>query len=202
MSIHRQLEDIRRQTIRYSFDDGLAEQMLGGLFLLGAIAVTVQTMIDSSYEPAVSVVLSLLIMTATVGSIYVVKHLKETLTHARTGYVKPRETQQFPTVEVVFALTIIFTAVIFSKLTMPDWINGAALFQGMIMAVSLAYVGYLGKLARFYMLALIPLLISLLAGSIAHDMGVIATIAGTGLLLLVTGFIRLRGYLRSHPEQD
>jgi Na+-transporting methylmalonyl-CoA/oxaloacetate decarboxylase gamma subunit len=202
MSIEKQLENMRRQAVRYSFDDGLIEQILGGLFLLGAAAITVQGMINTPYATIVKVFLSILIMIASVVGLYIVKKVKEKMVYPRTGYVQPRETEQFPTVAVVIALALIFGTVVFTKLTLPGWVNGPALFQGMLMAALLAFMGYMSKLTRFYGYALIPLVISLLTGSVSRDVGMTLTIAGTGLVLLTAGLVAFRSYLHAHPEQE
>lgn len=202
MSIEKQLETMRRQAIRYNFEDGLIDQIMGGLFLLGGAAITVQGMINTPYPAIIKALLALAIMSAAVVGIYMVHKAKEKMVYPRTGFVKARETAQFPAAAVGIALAIILGAVVYSKVTLPEWINGPAVFQGMLMAAMLVLVGTMAKVTRFYGYALIPVVISLLTGSLSSDVGMTVTTVGTGLVLLAAGVILFRSYLHAHPEQE
>ncbi len=201
MSIDKQLEAIRRQTARYSFQDGLAEQGLGVLFLVGALVVTMQTAMTTPYDTFMQVALSIFIMIVTVFGVQTVNRLKQRVTYPRTGYVQPRAEGQFPVVALVLALAIIGMAVAYKRITFPDGINQAALFEAITISASLVYVGATVRLARFYLLALVPLVISLGMGAVSADIAMIVTIGGTGLILLATGFITLQRYLHAHPQE-
>ena len=131
--------------------------------------------------------------------IWSIGKLKERFSYPRTGYAVPRVPRY-----LVFIFGV--SLVLINALDVFVWKSGlmASLVQplslGLITACLLLWMG--GGLTRFYYLAAT----SFLSGAfltwygLEMHMGMVLHSAALGLLLMVSGGVTLRRYLREHPR--
>ena len=197
------IEEIQLQTKRYWYVDGLTEIGAGSLiFLLGLLYLladilspsVLATWLVSFGQPAIIIGGWFVVN-------WVVRRMKERITYPRTGYVayrRERGGKRLRTILVTFGLAalIAIAAVYFAQLAGERMIP---LLIGLMMAAAIAYLGYAFYLRRFYLLAVI----SIVLGGVGTLFGLRDNLAlalffcGFGIAWMVSGSVTLKAYLRS-----
>jgi hypothetical protein len=195
------VDDYVRRTYRYFYDDGLVEIAIGLLMLVvGSTLFSWQRMASSATR---TVILAVVLAALIIGGAALVKRLvqkaKEQVTYKRTGYVsyrrgEPAGSRWFP----LLAALVLFGIVLF----LPETFSRLHFAVGYFSAVFLLYLGYRVELRRFYATGATTFLIGVAAAiMVANETeGTAVTIAGAGLLLVLSGALTLTRYLRQHPE--
>lgn len=100
--------------------------------------------------------------------------------------------------EIAAGLLLLASALLF----LPPTFSQMIVAEGIVAAVMLALLGRRLALTRFYLLALLALLLSgVIAGLQSSDLLGSALFLGlTGLLLTTSGLLVLRRYLQQHPQ--
>lgn len=186
---------MNNRVYQYQNIDGLNELSFGAMWLYLGLTISLYVLFPDVYPPLISM---FGLGVPLIG--WSVSELKKRLTYPRTGYAMPR----FPRYLIfVFAaglllintLDAFFWDLSFSAL----WVQPLSL--GLITACLLLWMG--GGLARFYYLAAAAFLLG--AGltwyGVDMYMGVVLHSSALGLLLLASGGVTLRRYLKEHrPE--
>jgi hypothetical protein len=198
--MNQNIDDVMRRTYRYYYEDGLVETAVGILFFIIGLALLGWLTIQSN--PALGIGMVFLSVLLILGSTLFIKKaipsLKERFTHPRTGYVTYRHGEptwgRWPVMLAALMLAIL-------SLLFPEYLSQMSIMEGALLGIILCYMGYRVSLRRFYLLGAAALLIGLAATLWLRDdiTGSAFTFGGTGAIMLISGLIILRRYLRSHP---
>lgn len=192
-----------KQTVRYFYDDGLAELCIGVLFIIvGGVLYGWYTWEENG---VVNLLLSAGLIAAVLGGVFlvnkVIQNLKQRITYDRTGYVAYRRDEKdknrwFPLVLILGLITL--------TLFLPAAYSQMQFFVGGIMAGVFIYMGYRIDLWRFYLLGAAVMLIGIGATEATTNeiLGTSLTFFSAGLLLLISGGITFARYLHNHPQQE
>jgi hypothetical protein len=187
---------IRARTIRYWYEDGLAELTAGAVFaLIGAIYLAT-TKLDS--RALVGVVLPVVIIGGARLGRRLTGRMKERVTYPHTGYVSYR---QPPVSRRAFSVAIVAAAVL-SLGALLSASSDATLWEpvliGAVIACALLTTGAWLSLGRFVVVGLIAIaLVAILAvAGLAAPFGTAVVFLGIGSALLISGTLALRTHLR------
>ena len=193
------IDDVMRRTYRYYYEDGLVETAVGILFFI--VGLTLLGWHTIQLNPALGigmVILSTLLIYG--GTLFVQKTipgLKKRLTHPRTGYVAYKHGEpswgRWPVMAAALLLLVL-------SLLFPDYLSQMSVMEGALLGIVFGYIGYRVHLRRLYLLGGAALLIGLVAAVLFSDdiTGSAFTFGVTGLIMLVSGLIILKQYLRHH----
>lgn len=179
---------------QYQNIDGLGELGFGAMWFYLGLTVSLYIVFPDAYPPLISLAgWGLPLIGWGMGK------LKERVTYPRTGYAVPR---------VPRYLVFVFGGgvILLSTLDTFVWKSGlmSALTQpislGLITACMLLWLG--GGLTRFYYLAAAAFSLGALLSwyGVNLYLGAVLHSATLGLLLMVSGGVTLRRYLREHPR--
>jgi hypothetical protein len=198
----KDLMGIQQNTLRYWFEDGLSEIIIGSLFfIVGAIALLQGLLMPGSNLYRFLGLLTFLVITAgTFSSRWLIRNLKERLTYPRTGYVAykpPTSIQRTASLISGIVITvIILSLVILSSQMSIRWIP---LILGFMMAVFLFVTGLRAGLLKYQLMAIgsvvIGFLLSILCFQDWLSIGIM--LSSLGLMFLLSGLIALIHYLRN-----
>ena len=198
------IKETMQRTYRYLYDDGLMEIAAGLLLLASALLFLIWHYLQA--QPWLSALFATgLLVVVLGGALYLrsaVAGVKERVTYPRTGYVAYREETDPAGARWLLLLATGGTAIVL--LFLPATFSQMIVAEGIVTAVMLALLGRRLALTRFYLLALLALLLSgIIAGWQRSDLLGSALFLGlTGLLLAVSGLLALRRYLQQHPRPD
>mgnify|MGYP005849468323 CR=1 FL=1 len=199
-----EVERATQRAQRYWFDDGLAEIGIGAILLLIGLMFYAEAVVPPSALPTgfSSIGLIVIVFGGWWLAGRLVKAAKARLTYPRTGYVsyaRPRK-RRLGAAVVIGAGTAALVAVLFA--TAPASLAWLPALQGLLGAAFTVYVAYRFALGRFYVLAVISVLVGASAalaglGDLLGD----AVYYGTmGISFIVSGLLTLYGYLRRHQR--
>ena len=179
---------------QYQNIDGLSELGAGAMWFYMGLSLSLYIIFPNVYPPLVSFIgLGVPLIGKSI------ENLKKRLTYPRTGYAMPR----FPRYLIfVFGggLLLITTldVLVWQSSLMSALIQPLSL--GLVTACLLLWMG--GGLMRVYYLAAAAFLSGAFLTWYGVDMimGVVLHSAALGLLLMVSGGVTLRRYLRAHPR--
>lgn len=204
---HTNLEHITRRAYRYEHASGLSEITVGGVFLLGAVALQFGYSVlglgrrSDDLRPFIAAVaLFLLVALGAWAVLKGVDALKERFVYPRSGYVQYRSDDigRRPFSRQVFWLTIALGALL------SPYDNAIFLMSGLLISYGLLFFGRKTGLTRFYAEALIIMAVAFAlpqTGIVRRDLNVIY-LAAIGLVLLVAGGCAFWRYLARFQAQD
>ncbi len=199
----KRIDEAVRRTYRYVYDDGIVEMAVGLLFVLTGGVLFAWMGVGSSVW--VTVILILAMLAVAIGGTLLltqgIKLAKERVTYPRTGYVayRTKEPGRSRWWLLPVAVILILTAGFW-----PDALNDMSIFIGVTLFVILVYLGYRVGLRRFYLTGLATLLIGPIFANVIEEefLGVAATFAVSGVVLLLAGFWAFRSYLDNNPMPE
>jgi hypothetical protein len=201
------VEQVRKRVYRYWYEDGLAEIATGCLFVLIGLVLGAQWLIPSGSP--LTAIAGLAFPVVVIGGILAVRHLvnvaKERITYPRTGYVQygrpgPRRRRL---AAVLGGSMGIVVAILFAN--GPASLMWLPLFQGLIIGAFWLYMGTRLDLLRFYVLAVLSVLIGIgiAFSGLADPLGSAAYFGGMGIVMVAGGGLALRSYLRqTQPAEE
>ncbi len=203
------LEQPALRAVRYWYVDGTFELAFGGLCLLLAVYFCAQAIVRDSW---IAALLSVIFVVVIVGGgrlfARLLRVLKERLTYPRTGYVayrRMRGTQRGVRIAVVAAvaamLADLLTVLVIRR---PEGLKLVAGATGLIFGGALAWTGYRAGLPRFYVLAVLSLLIgaAISVSRLDQDLGLSIFYGALSVALLTSGGVTLGRYLRHNPPPE
>ena len=197
------VEKMVQRTYRYHYEDGLVEIGLGILFTASSLLFfTWQAVQDGRWlGAALAVISALLVIGGVYGMRWAVRRLKEQVTYPRTGYAAFREGE--PAVARWLIVTVVM-GVIIAGIFLPEAMERLALLEGALLGGILVYMGYRVRLARFYLLGALIVVLGVAATALFADdlLGSAVTFGGSGLLLLLSGLATFAAYLWRHPRPN
>lgn len=221
------LDQIIQRTQRYWYQDGLPEIATGLLLLVGGFLVSLAAAPHGEPDSMLALIVALLILVlATVATSAVglgvqgtLEALKNRVTYPRTGYVsyrKPQPRIRTPLARIGYFLALIilsgvlgavmgYVASLIMAAGVSAWLFSMSMVTGVWFAVLLSLMGHRYSLPRFYVLALVSLILGVLTA--LGDMtfvGSVVYFAVMGGVLVTSGAIVLALYLRHHatPAED
>ena len=195
------LEQIKKQTFRYYYEDGLVEMSTGTLFTVIGLNTWLISILPSGTPLSIAawILLPLLTIGGIIGVQRVMKRLKERLVYPRTGYIdystKPNPYRWFV---IGGALLVAIAALVLPY----QWLTRQSAGGGIIMFIVLASIGAQVGLRRLIAIGGLSLVsgisLAFLPGSEHAGFSLMFAITGVGLL--ITGGLALREYLGRNPQ--
>jgi len=203
------LQDIKHETMRFHYEDGLLDVFIGGLFILEGIDFM---FIDRKYRPLVNIILCL-------GPVFYNK-AKEYITYPRQGYLKLTK-KTIRRLMINRILIITFTGFITLHglfYMMGDPTNAPPLilflnkynllFQGCIIAIILFATGRIHHVNRLYRYSIISILV-FSACFIYLNPPIVVSPKITGIPLLINGIIitfmgakQVLSFINKYPKRE
>jgi len=183
------LQDIKHETMRFHYEDGLLDVFIGGLFILEGIDFM---FIESKYRLLVSIIVGL-------GPVFYIK-AKEYITYPRQGYLKlTKKTRQRLMINQFLIITFIGFITLYGLFyMMGDPTNAPPLilflnkynllFTGCIVAIILFATGRIHHVNRLYRYSIISILV-FSACFLYLNPPVVVSRKITGFPLLINGII-------------
>lgn len=191
---------------RYFYVDGTFELAFGGLCLLLAVYFYAQAALADSWMAGL---LSGLLVLVLIGGGYLVSRLvrtlKERFTYPRTGFVsyqRERGMRRGLRIAVTFAASALIAGLL--VLFVAGRPNGFELMPGMtglIFGAAIAWIGYRAALPRFYLLAVLSLVIGvgLSISGLSEGLELAIFYGALSMVLFTFGGATLWRYLRHNP---
>lgn len=183
---------MNNRVYQYQNIDGLNELSMGAMWFWLGLTTSLYVLFPEVYPPLVSLVgLGAPLLARSIGK------LKERVTYPRTGYAMPRVPRYlFPAFAGGLLLINMLDAFVWDSSLSSLWTQPLSL--GFITACLLLWMG--GGLVRFYYLAAAAFLWG--AGLTWYGVGVFTGVVlhsiALGLLLMASGGVTLRRYLKEH----
>lgn len=199
--MEREIEEQRKKTYRYFYDDGLVELAIGLLFVATGMMLFAWFLFEDSPMLTVVVVLGTIVLVT--GGTFLIKRfvseMKERVTYPRTGYVGYRQGEP---AKGRWLIPLAALAVVALSFLIPEALNNMALMVGALMATVMVLMGYRVGVWRFYLVGLIALIsgLGLTLLEVAEIIAVSLTFSITGLTLIILGTVTLTYYLQKHPK--
>jgi hypothetical protein len=194
MSQSINLKQLERKVYRESLQDGLLEIAIGALMYFCGLLIA---------DPKVMVIYVAYVAFAP----WVVRGIKERYIYPRLGKVVLRHEKPRPLLTGVFitlgAAALIATVLAVSgRLTSPEWYRWLPVCLGLCLVAAFGYIYSRTGSLRYLIYAFVALGAAVVVSSIrlpaARDYLAVYLIC-TGTLAAVTGGVRLRRFLRTHP---
>ena len=208
-NIDLQVRETVRRTQRYWYIDGLNEAASGVVIsVVGLLLVAQSTLPEESMASnMITVSIPLVIIGLWWLSAKAVNALKEGLTYPRTGYVAyPNRSPKERSVRALAAMTIAMCVasgmmVLAGSVGLRD---ALPVVTGLIASGTVFWLGYRFGLARFYVVAAVTALLSILVSFMRweSELSIGALLTGFGLVWLVSGLLTLAGYVRQTKPDD
>ena len=202
-SLDEQVRRVKRRTVRYWFEDGLAELLIGGFFVLiglyfatmGALPKDV-TLLEAFF-PAFIIALGL-------AGRRLIGRAKEGLVYPRTGYVSyvaPSSRLRWLTPALGAVIAALMVTLIRRAPALETWIPA---MQGLLVSALLLVMNRSAQLGRLSFLAFVSSLTGLLLsiGSVSSETAAAIFFALVGLVMAGGGAMALRRYLRQAPPAE
>jgi hypothetical protein len=204
-------DDLKRSQLRafqYFYIDGTFE--FGACLL--CLVLAIYFFAETRLQGWLAVVVDSFLVLAMLGGAWLanrlVKHIKETITYPRTGYVTyPRQTG----LKRVWRLTIgmavggLVAATVAVLVMLPGThVAAMPLLSGILMGIVLAILGWRMRLPRFYLLAGLSLAAGVALGfsGLGYNLGISVYYLALGLALFATGACVLSTYLHHNPVPE
>lgn len=206
-NLDERMDEARQQAYQYWYEDGLSEILVGVLFLLIGLLLTLQGYLPP--HPLWTALSALALPLLIVGGVYafrwLTRRLKERITYPRTGYVayrRERSRRRWLWNAVVVAGMGIIVALL--MLSAPASLAWLPLIQGLIVGAFFLWIAHQMALVRFYGFALASVSIGAAAawGRVADPFDTALYYAGMGVLLIFVGAVVLGNYLRRSQTED
>lgn len=196
------LHQAQRRTVRYWFEDGFAELIIGGGFLLlGLCFVILGTVPLPGYTTMLPLALMICIVLA---GPRLLRGAKERLVHPRTGFVsftRPSPRRRWLTAIVGGATGTLFVILVGRAPSIQVWVPTVL---GLVMAAYFLRMNRSAQLGRFSFLASVSAITGILL-SLHGDSGQVAGgifFTVVGFLMAAGGALALRRYLRQAPPPE
>lgn len=203
----KDLTRIKQSSLRYWFEDGLSEIVIGALFMVIGIFNLLQGLLEpgSIVSGLSGLILIFLVTFGILLSRSLIKTFKERLTYPRTGYVSyPKSTSLQRVVSAFLGISFAVIVIWLARISSQTSITWTPLILGFALAGFMIVIGFRTSLLRYQVMATL-ILIS----------GVVLSISGIpdwlltgimfsiqGLMLAISGIIALVHYLaQSQPHQ-
>jgi hypothetical protein len=185
--------------------DGLGEITIGALFILLGLFFGSSTLLPPRSPLAVIYALGLPLLFIGFAKIsrQVITTLKARYTYPRTGYIafrRPQARRRWVTMATGGAISL--SLIVLARALETDLQNWMPLLDGVLLGLILLYIG-LG-LFRYYLLSAAAFLAGILLSltQVGGNLGHAVFYAAMGLVLLVSGGLTLRSYLRQHQPVE
>lgn len=209
-----ELEQKQLRTRQYWYVDGTYEFNMAGIFLLLTGYFLLLAKFDGTKFGAI---LSVAMIVVFVGGMYgvnwLIRLLKTRVTFPRTGYIaykresKDKRVKRLVIVGAISGFIAAFISVMISNTSMSwlirtsrdlslNWLPGMV---GLLMAVAASLFGVRMKIARFYWIAALSVVVGVATMFIPTDLntGLAIYYGVTGVALLIIGIVIFTSYLRS-----
>ena len=198
-----EIKEMMRRPFRYFYEDGIAEIAVGGLFLALGLSLLAVEAAQSKYALVIVVAIGIPLLTVG-GGIFLKKAvggLKGRITYPRTGYVSYKSKEPSRGRWMISGAAIVFTIVL---MLIPERFSQISIAEGGMLFIILSYMGYRVGMNRFYLIGAIAALIGLAAAffTTGDILGSTATFGGTGIVMIISGVIALRIYLRKNRRPN
>jgi len=205
-SLDEQVQQVQRRTVRYWFEDGLAELIIGAFFVLIGLYFAVAGAVPQGGPRAVvsGLVFPAFIVGLGLASRRLIGRAKEGLVYPRTGYVsyvRPPARRRWLTPIVAGIVGALLVALIRRAPSLESWIPAlwglpvGGLFLLMNRSARLLRLSFLAAFS-----ALTGLLLALRGGSTEMNGAIFFTLVG--LVMAAGGALALRRYLRHAPPPE
>lgn len=202
------LNQVKKRTLRYWFEDGLSETIIGAFFILIGLMFLIQALaVPGSLLAGLSGLGTALLVGLGVWlARLLIQRLKERLTYPRTGYVSyypPSILQRALSLILGLIIAVLFGWFIFSY--SQELLTWLPFVEGLALAALSFVIGQRAGLIRFYLYALVTILIGAVIslsgqGDYVGSGWVFIT---SGLFMSLMGLVALARYLRnSQPVQE
>ena len=195
------IDDAPRRSLRYWYDDGLAELLVGALFLLLAALFAIEGRAPAGSLPAAfsAFGLPVLVIGGTIAGGLAVRAIKERLTYPRTGYVSyPRARPARKGLAGILGgvISLVLVLILAAR---PGWIAALPAVQGASVALILGILALRSGLSRLAIQGSLALAGGLAASFIGAEIwtGSALVFGVTGLASLGGGAYTLMRYLRA-----
>ncbi len=193
------------RTVQYWYADGTFELGFGLLCFLLGIYLYFENLLQGTWLTALADILLIVVVIG--GSFlmnWLIRNWKERVTYPRTGYVNYAKKHNR-------AQTILMGVIVLSALGLMVYflsrveiqISTRPLVTGILFGIVMIFVGWRTLLRRFYLHTLLSMLVGIGLAFSPWDnhVGLAAFYSGIGLILIVSGVLTLRAYLRQNPVQ-
>ncbi|KAA3648738.1 MAG: hypothetical protein DWQ07_00645 [Chloroflexi bacterium] len=198
-----QIRSTIQKTRAYWFSDGIAELLIGTLFVIAALFMLIQLLAPPAIRGFASLGFPLVILFGSFMSRKLIMRFKERITYPRTGYIEYQKPSGF---RIPFALImgLVFGALIAWLITSADGsaiIDWMPIIQGFVVAliwVMIAYQG--GGITRLYGVALVSIMLGFIQKLIwkSEMLGSVFFFSFLGLILIISGGLTLRSFLETN----
>lgn len=180
---------------RYGNVDGVWELGFGAMWFYLGLTMSLYLIFPDAYPPLISLT-GWGVPLIGLG----VERLKRRYTHPRTGYAVPRSPPRY--LIFVFGIGLVLINLLDTFVWKTNFMTALVqpLSLGLMTGSLLLWVG--GGLARFYYLAAASLLwgAALSVYGVGMHLGVVLHSTVLGLVLIVSGVVHFRRYLKAYPE--
>ena len=202
--LQRQMDQIEKRTRRYWFDDGLAEIVTGGCFLLVALYFLVAQAVEARpYGRLVNLVFPVLVVLVAFAGRRATRIAKDRFVHPRTGYVsfERAQTHRWANALLSFVIAALLAALATRAEVLHDWIPALI---GLTLAVAFLLVGRKAAVLRFPAAGLSCVVVGVLLSVLRlnENLAGAALFAWLGLVLIAGGTVALAGYMRRVPPRE
>jgi hypothetical protein len=198
----KELDRFKKDTIRYWFEDGLSDIVIGSLFFIVGGLTVLQGLLEpgSALTGFYGMLIFVVILAGTPLSRRLIRTLKERFTYPRTGYIAykaPSSLQRIVSLilAIIFSI-IVLLLVIASSLSQITWLPT---ILGIMLAAILSLIGYRNAVIRYQLMAVgvagIGFLLSLFNAVEWLSIGIM--LSSCGLALMLSGLITLFRYLHN-----
>lgn len=204
-----ELKKSQQRAIQYWYVDGTFEFFFGLLCMAIGAYMYVENLLQGTwFATPVNVLLVVVVIGGSFLMRWLVQKWKERITFPRTGYVTySRKENRGQTILMgvivlgVLGLTVLFLSYV--DLQFSAW----PLVTGILFSIVMIFVGWRTSLHRFYLHALLSVLtaVGLAFSPWDNHVGLAAFYLVIGLILITSGMLLLRKYLRQNPalrEED
>lgn len=204
--MHDNFVDVEQRVKRYWYEDGIAEISVGLVFIVLGAFFGVQGFYGEGSKVAVILQMSMvLVMLGSVfGTQWLVKTLKSRLTYPRTGYVeyraKDKESGQRRLIVIIVALVVAVAS--FVLVSFFREVDSMVLVSSILVGTIFVLLrGRSSGVTRFYYFGGLAFVlgIALSLASLPHLYNLGLFYGLIGLVILLSGILVLRSYLRENP---
>jgi len=197
------IDKVIQRTHRYWYEDGLNEIATGCIFVVCGLFLFIMRFVRPISPLACIVAIGFTILVAFGGlaASRAVKAVKNRITYPRTGYVsyrRPEGNRRRRLIVAGLGVALGALGIALSIAGAPTWLVSMPMAHGLIIGACLLYLGHRLGLARFYVLALVSVLVGVVAalGGFDDALGSAAYFGEMGFVLTASGLFTLRAYLR------
>lgn len=206
--MNSQLNQVKKRAARYWFEDGLIEITIGFFFICIGITFLLQGLAEpgSFLAGVIGLVSAVLVVLGVFLVRPLLRRLKERLTYGRTRYVaysNPSRLQR--TLSVSFGVLMVGFYLWFILHYWPGLYAWLPFLEGLALATPAFIIGNRTGLIRFYLFALIMVILSASLALSGNDdlLDSALMFISAGILMVFSGVVVLISYLRkSQPRQE